>query len=1700
MNRFKLLAAAMLLALPIISACGEDPPIAPPTGSIDGLVSIEGQGLDGVSVTLSNGATATTANGGMFRFDGVEAGAYTVTISNYPDDATFNNTSSPATIASDGETVTINFPGTWIRTAAIMGTVTVENDGLPGVTVKLTGMSDAETLTDANGQYAFTGLRKGNYTVEISGFDDEDVAFGSTASTAELAVGESKVIPFEGTYLRTAAITGQVSVENVGLENVTVSLQGRDEERTATTNAAGQYTFSELRSGDYSIGITNPDTDKYGFDVTSENVTIAHGETGSVSFKGILLRTASIMGTVTVEGVGGIEGVLVSVQGEGAELEKRTNAAGQFSFTELHAGDYSIGITGFDDDLYGFEKTTATTTVALQETATVPFSGIELRTAGFEGTVTVEDHPIPGVTVTVTGGPKDEEHTRVTNDAGYYMVDRLHAGTYTITISDFDANEYEFVATAKTTDVGLRETATVAFQGDLLRTAGISGRVSVEGVGLDGITVTLSGDADATETTGDGGQYAFTGLAEGDYNVAIAGWDEAAYNFDVSDVDVPVAQDSSVIQNFDGMHTRTASISGMLYLDEVDANDMHDEGEPPFAQAGIPLLLQGPGVNDVRIGMTGDDGSYAFEGLMAGSYRVLIDMNEEVATGLTTAGFRFAGELTGQVVGVAAAAEETVNFPFRIVMQTIVAGAVLGYADAEDHGLPMAGVELELYPNADDADNGTNMLGKATTDSVGAATFDFARAMDTGAGGQGTDHLVFIKVTGTPDNIVVSDNSDIEVAYASTARVSQAPTVVRVLNTMANFQWWVKSNADARDGNEFLEGWTATNGMETDEDGLATYSGTVDVADLPMEFMVMLDTVGQPDGSEKWEQSAGLMYEHTGLEHPAMNMSDSPGHDLGAIYVTWKTQSLVLGVYREADDEPGFSDYRSPLPRGDHRPKAGVGRDMTVELMKRDDRGRLRTLEYDHDFDDETDPIEAKGHFGAGGLKTFTHLPADTEITVRFRVGTNRVLVSEHADIETFGRDLDLGATVGSFGEASGGGPEVRLCTASSDSTDDWCATYAYQWMTGLVTGNVGEERGHSVVLTATSEHGVAGDSVTTAGDNANTAANEGGTYSVHGLQDGEYSVLAISGSEDYSIATTPANPNPGMVAVYHDEYADEEDEMGLDTTWVGTRGTDEASWSTTRQGLSVRGYVGNDNGDNLLRGDEATEGVTLTLLRGGRLRNGVLSGATTVATTTTDSRGYYAFDELADAGNTYRVRASNGDGYRALRVLPAPRTAHNLSGTTRAMVYPELPSDTDLDKPQWNTATGRTTNSTSSYTDDQGTTDTDDDVRGTWQNFALVWENGTVAGVVSNASGSNAGIDVRIYTPEDDDGVEVGTGASGGFELANALEGAYSARVDDVGWAVPLLGTNGRPDDDVTPSDVDGDGVDDNQAPTTLSGTVSGRLDHESLGTLHVYSRTASANDSLGAGVRVSYRIQGSDAATYNDTASADATAGWPRSPDTETTDNTSNIGTISWASASVRFTFGTRNAAIPTGSSVELSAANGECAGFSCEVGYNATGSAAASQITEDTITVKVTAANGYDDHAYSLLVTRQNPIGNTLAAANIARSDTTDLTTHTATAAGTDGFEFTTTGASSVNLVFILTTYGDYANRNEYCAQRVSVRATGGNAISAQDDDRDDVCPDTRYRLSGSSGSGTPYDVIVTSEDGEEKVYSLRVIDPT
>lgn len=301
MKAARLLTMATLIVALLMQACGPVAP-PPPTGSMDGLVSIESEGVDGISVTLSNGASATTANGGKYLFGVVEAGAYTVAISNYPADAMFDRTWTGVTFATEGETVTANFSGTWIRTSSIIGSVTVENESLGGVTVKISGMGNSETLTDGSGLYVFNWLRAGTYTVEISGFDEDLYGFDVTTERVTVALQDTAWVPFTGIMLRTAGIEGTVTVEGTGIPNVTVTVTGgpKDEEHTRLTDSAGYYIVDRLHAGDYAVAISNFASDM-DFDTTTQSIPVELRDTATANFVGTWIRTTRIEGTVTEE-------------------------------------------------------------------------------------------------------------------------------------------------------------------------------------------------------------------------------------------------------------------------------------------------------------------------------------------------------------------------------------------------------------------------------------------------------------------------------------------------------------------------------------------------------------------------------------------------------------------------------------------------------------------------------------------------------------------------------------------------------------------------------------------------------------------------------------------------------------------------------------------------------------------------------------------------------------------------------------------------------------------------------------------------------------------------------------------------------------------------------------------------------------------------------------------------------------------------------------------------------------------------------------------------------------------------------------------------------------------------------------------------------------------------------------------------------
>ena len=901
----------------------------------------------------------------------MEGGTYTITISGYPDDASFDQTTAEVTIAQADQTINRNFAGSWIRTASLMGMVSVEGTGIAGITVAISGRQDAQMLTDDNGQYTFTGLRAGNYTVEISGFDATDVAFSATSSAVEVAVGESKVWSFEGTYVRESAVAGQVSVEGSGLSGVTVSLQGMGADEEQMTDAGGQYTFSNLRAGEYQVAISGFDTNEYGFSATSATVRVEHGRTANVPFEGIMLRTASIMGQVSIEGEG-LADVTVSLSGEGESQTAMTNEAGQYAFTELPAGNFQVAISGYDTDDYSFETTAKNVALALGETATVPFEGI------------------------------------------------------------------------------------------LLRTSGISGRVSVEGTGLDSVTVTLSGDDlddDMTTMTDATGQYAIAGLAEGDYTVAISGYDDVSYVFDVTSMDVTLGDDDTQIVNFMGMHARTASVTVRMFVDELAKNNLHDDGEHAFPSAemlagvdpqAVPMLLDGlksvvtltgPGVHDTNDGMAMLDGSFVFAGLRAGQYQLVV--NDIPATLLAALpqlqDYAYGGPATGYPIALTVGQAASQNVPIDITHTTVNFGVTLKAGD--NLGPALEGASVTLYRDA----AGTLKIDDAMTGATGMASIRIARAGTTG-------NTVYAAVA-APAGSYHTSGAMQAVPWNSQYPATVASNDADIVNTMADFSFGGATIMTDYGGGMALGGWKvsvmsgdeAVDGApdELGDDGSASFSESVDAGDLPKTYMISMaddqanDSTG--DGGEKYT-STTLSHTHDGLSLAGTST------DAGVLMVTYTTQTLKVYVHQEIDQVMG---YTGNVLGGDVR----MGGIIDVDIEHIAANGRATSFEA-------TDSIRSSA---SGGAYTFRNVPAAANVIVTAdefaTLGTDAdgdpiantahlLDKNGHSDELAAYTGMDAnGIMGGAFGAQGGFNHTVELCplmSAEGDQRHGECGTFAF--------------------------------------------------------------------------------------------------------------------------------------------------------------------------------------------------------------------------------------------------------------------------------------------------------------------------------------------------------------------------------------------------------------------------------------------------------------------------------------------------------------------------------------------------------------------------------------------------------------------------------------------------------------------------------
>jgi hypothetical protein len=133
---------------------------------------------------------------------------------------------------------------------------------LQGVTITLS--NGAQTTSDAAGAYSFANLPKGVYSVSVN-FPN-----GYYATTKTVLKDLSQQSGTQDFLLETIKISGKITVNNVGLANVSVS---NGAGMTVMTNAQGDYLFNKVNAGAYTI---TPTLAGYTFTPTNRAVSISN--------------------------------------------------------------------------------------------------------------------------------------------------------------------------------------------------------------------------------------------------------------------------------------------------------------------------------------------------------------------------------------------------------------------------------------------------------------------------------------------------------------------------------------------------------------------------------------------------------------------------------------------------------------------------------------------------------------------------------------------------------------------------------------------------------------------------------------------------------------------------------------------------------------------------------------------------------------------------------------------------------------------------------------------------------------------------------------------------------------------------------------------------------------------------------------------------------------------------------------------------------------------------------------------------------------------------------------------------------------------------------------------------------------------------------------------------------------------------------
>ena len=1258
-------------------------------------------GISGVTVNLDvdydkDGTVdftlnTTTNTSGNYTFNNLPVGNYAVRVAQPAGyDATYDAdglaTSNQTTLSlGDGENNTAQDFG-YTGQGSIGDRVWLDLDGdgvqdagepgINGVDVKLEVDLNNDNIIDytktittgPDGAYLFENLPPGKYTITPTlpgGTTNTGDPDGGADSKSQLTLGvDQDNLTQDFGYQGTGSIGDRVwfdydkdgvqDVGEAGIKGVTVALDVDfdkdgtvDTTFTTTTDSSGQYQFSHLPVGNYTVRVTAPTSYSQTFDATGpldnkSTNSLSAGENNTAQDFGYA-GSGSIGDRVWFDfngdgvqdpGEPGYGGVTVTL---GADLDQDgtvdfttttvTDGNGNYQFNNLPVADYTITATRPSGTTQTYDHTGPTNDNQSQ----VTLANGEHNTAqdfGYNGTGSIGDrvwldvdgdgvqdtgeNGIPDVTVELDvdldgNGTTDVTFTDTTDQNGNYLFEKLPGGKYTIrvtaptgSVQTYDLNgaldnqSTQTLSAGQNTathDFGYRGTGSIGdrvwydLNGDGIQDPGEPGYAGVA-VTLD-IDLNTDGTIDQTlsTTTDLSGNYTFNNLLPGDYTVKVTqpGGTTQTYDNSGSQSDnqsqLTLAAGGNNSQQDFG-YVGTGSIGDRVWFD-ANKDGVQDAGEPGLDGVAVELDvdLNQDGTTDLTLSTTTDShGNFVFDKLPVGAYTVRVTKpagydqtfdNDGVAT-------------SDQSVLTLGAGEHNSSQDFGYSGQGSIGDRVWfdanqdGIQDPGEPGYPSVTVQLEVDLNGDGAvDYTTTTL----TDNNGLYVFsdlppgDYTiSVIDKPKGGTATyDADGGYDETSSFTLGVNEDNTSQDFGYKGAGSIG-------------NRVWLDRNGNGLQDTDEpGVVGVTVTLGLDLTHDGIADYTTTTTTGadgqyvfnELPVGDYTI--TVSQPNGTVQTYDHSGALNDNQS-QHTLGIDEDNTDQDFGY----QGTGSIGDRVWFDINGD-GIQDANEP----------GL-KNFTVEL--------------DIDFDsDGTVDATLSTTTDDNGNYLFDHLPvADYVVRVADTAGFHASFDSDGGQDNQSAHTLTAGETntAQDFGLRGTGSVGDKIWfDADSDGVQD--------------AGEPGF-KGVDVRL----DLDIDGDGVTDF--TATTTTDADGHYQFDNLIPGDYTI---------SVVTNPPGGTPTFDA---DGGLDESSKLKLT---ADEQNTDQDFGYTGAGSIGDRVWL-DLNGDGIQNPDEpGMGGVTVTL-------NLDINGDGTSDYTThtlTASDGSYRFDHLPVGDYTLNVTQPTG-------------------------------------------------------------------------------------------------------------------------------------------------------------------------------------------------------------------------------------------------------------------------------------------------------------------------------------------------------------------------------------------------------------------------------------------------------------------------